>query len=289
MIFRLAAIGVAWCCAIATASAQGRYVDAERARIYYEVDGTGDAIVLIHGWSLNLRMFDPQIEDLAREHRVVRVDRRGFGQSTGDEDTSWDADDLRRVLDALGINRAHLLGMSQGARAVMAFALAYPDRTSSLILHGSPAPEGFGLPFNGPDRLDQTVFEALAATSGIDAAKRAWAAHPLLEIPTGHPDAERRMAQQLAAYRGGRWLNPRPPSGPTKPASMNDLAAIRVPTLVIVGEREVPYLRIVADALTYGIKGAKKVVIPTGGHMVNLVEPAIYNRAVLDFLRTATR
>ena len=94
------------------------------------------------------------------------------------------------------------------------------------------------------------------------------------------------MAQQLAAYRGGRWLNPKPASGPTKTASMTDLAAIRVPTLVLVGAREVPYLCIVADALTYGIPGAKKVVIPTGGHMVNLVEPALYNRAVIDFLRS---
>lgn len=277
------------CCAIALASAQGRFVEAERARIYYEVDGKGDPIVLIHGWSLNLRMWDPQIEDLARQHQVIRIDRRGFGQSTGDEDVSWDTEDLRRVLDALGVKRVHLLGMSQGTRAVLAFALAYPDRTGSLILHGSPAPDGFGLPFTGPDRLDQTVFEKIATTSGVDAAKRAWAAHPLLAIPAGHPDAERRIAQQLAAYRGGRWLNPTPPSGPTKLASMSDLASIRVPTLVIVGEHEVPYLRIVADALTYGIAGAKKVVIPTGGHMVNLVEPAIYNRAVLDFLRAARR
>jgi pimeloyl-ACP methyl ester carboxylesterase len=241
--------------------------------------------VLIHGWSLNLRMWDPQLDDLSRHYQVIRIDRRGFGQSTGDEDVSWDLDDLRRVLDAAGVTRVHVLGMSQGARVALAFALAFPERTRSLILHGSPAPDGFGLPFTGPDRLDQTVFEALAAKSGIDAAKQAWARHPLLAIPAGHPDAERRMAQQLAAYRGGRWLNPKPPSGPTKAASMTDLAAIRVPTLVLVGEREVPYLRIVADALTYGIAGARKVVIPTGGHMVNLVEPALYNRAVIDFLR----
>jgi pimeloyl-ACP methyl ester carboxylesterase len=102
---------------------------------------------------------------------------------------------------------------------------------------------------------------------------------------TPKTDAERLMAQQLAAYRGGRWLNPKPPSGPAKLASMTDLAAIRVATLIVVGEREVPYLRVVADALPYGIPGAKKVVIPTGGHMVNLVEPWVYNRAILDFLR----
>lgn len=273
------------CACLASAFAQGRFVDVDRARIYYEVAGTGEPLVLIHGWSLNLGMWDPQMADLSRQYQVIRIDRRGFGQSTGDEDVSWDTEDLRRVLEAIGVKHAHLLGMSQGARAALAFALAFPDRTSSLILHGSPAPDGFGLPFNGPDRLDQSVFEALAAKSGVEAAKQAWARHPLLAIPSGHPDAERRMAQQLAAYRGGRWLNPRPLSGPTKAASMSDLATIKAPALIVVGEREVPYLRIVADALTYGIPGAKKVVIPTGGHLVNLVEPALYNRAVLEFLR----
>jgi pimeloyl-ACP methyl ester carboxylesterase len=66
---------------------------------------------------------------------------------------------------------------------------------------------------------------------------------------------------------------------------MADLSRIRVPTLILVGDREVPYLRIVADALTYGIAGARKTVIPGGGHMVNMVEPRRYNRAVLAFLR----
>jgi 3-oxoadipate enol-lactonase len=79
----------------------------------------------------------------------------------------------------------------------------------------------------------------------------------------------------------------REPSGPAKLVAMADLGRIRVPTLVLVGDREVPYLKIVADALTYGIRGARKVVIPGGGHMVNVIEPARYNRAVRDFLRGA--
>jgi pimeloyl-ACP methyl ester carboxylesterase len=68
-------------------------------------------------------------------------------------------------------------------------------------------------------------------------------------------------------------------------ASMADLSAVRTQTLVIVGDHEVPYLRIVADALAYGIPGARKAVIPGGGHLINIIEPQRYNRAVLDFLR----
>ena len=263
---------------------QGRFVEGDGARIYYEVEGKGEPLVLVHGWTLNLRMFDPQVRDLAREFQVIRLDRRGFGRSSGDEDVSWDAEDLRRLLDTLGVTRAHLLGMSQGARSTLSFTMRYPERVRSLILHGSPAPDGFGLPFTGPDRLTQSEYVAIAKASGVEAAKRAWAAHPLVAIPPGNLDARRRMDALLAAYKGTRWIKNITPSGPAKPVTMSDLAAVKVPTLIVVGDEEVPYLRIVADALTYGIARARKVVIPGGGHMVNIVNPASYNRAVLDFL-----
>ncbi len=266
--------------------AQGRFVESHGARIYYEEQGKGDPIVLIHGWSLNLRMWDPQVADLARQYRVIRYDRRGFGQSSGSEDVTWDVEDLRALLDALGIERAHVLGMSQGARPALTFAASVPHRVSSLILHGSPAPDGFGLPYTGADRLSQPDFEKLAQASGLEAARKAWIAHPLPQIPPGHPDATRRLDALVAGYRGERWLKPPTPSGPTMMATMVDLAKVKAPTLILVGDSEVPYLRIVADALTYGISGARKAVVPGGGHLVNIIEPRAYNRAVLDFLDT---
>jgi pimeloyl-ACP methyl ester carboxylesterase len=277
------------CCVSALAGSsvqhESRFVDANGVRLYVELDGSGDPIVLIHGWTLNLRMWDPQIGELSRHYKVVRFDRRGFGRSSGSEDTSWDADDLRAVLDALGIARAHVLGMSQGGRVALTFAVTHPERVASLILHGSSAPDGFSLPFNGADRVPQAELEALAKREGLDAARRKWAAHPLLEIPPDHRAAKRLMNDLLAAYRGGRWLNPVPPSGPARFATMADLAALRAPTLVVTGDREVPYLRIVSDSLAYGIRGARRAVIPGGGHMVNIINPPAYNRAVLEFLR----
>lgn len=280
----IATIAFAGVVAATNLASQGHFVDVNGARIYYEVQGTGEPLVLIHGWSLNLRMWDLQVPQLARTFKVIRIDRRGFGQSSGAEDITWDVDDLRRVLDALGVRRIHLLGMSQGARSALKFAVVDRDRVASLILHGASAPDGFGLPFSGPDRLSQPDFEMLAKTSGLDAARRAWANHPIMAIPAGHEDARRRVTELLAAYRGGRWLNPVEPSGPDKPVTMTDLASVKAPTLVVSGELEVPYLRIVSDALAYGIPGARKVIIPGGGHMVNLIEPERYNRAVLDFL-----
>ncbi len=266
---------------------RGQFLEANGARLYYEVEGQGRPLVLIHGWSLNLRMFDPQVPAFSREYRVIRMDRRGFGRSSDGEDTTWDADDLKALLDHLSVARAHILGMSQGGAVALAFAAAFPDRAERLILHGATAPAGFGLKWSGPDRWPLVEYRSLAKERGLDAFRHAWAEHPLLRIPDGKIDARRRLDEMLADYRGGLILNPVDPSGPTKVRALDDLAKILAPTLVLTGDDEIPFFRIVAEALAYTIPKARRAVVPGGGHLVNLVEPERYNDVVLGFLRTA--
>ena len=268
----------------ATAAAQGHVAAINGERLYYEVAGEGPTLVLIHGWTLNQRMWDPQVPTLSRRFRVIRYDRRGFGKSSGVEDISWDAADLRALLDTLGATRVHLLGMSQGGRVALQFVRDNPDRVVSLILHGSPAPDGFGLPQTGADRMRLDEWAAVVREQGLDAFRRAWAAHPLMEVPAGRPEARARVSELLAAYRGGRFLSPRPPTGPIAQIAMTDLPRIGVPTLVVVGESEVPFLQIVGRALAYYLPKARFAVVPGGGHMVNLIEPDRYNAVVLGFL-----
>jgi pimeloyl-ACP methyl ester carboxylesterase len=267
---------------------QGQFLDTNGARVHYEIEGHGPPLVLIHGWSLNLRMFDPQVPAFSREYHVIRMDRRGFGRSSDGEDTTWDAADLKAHLDHLGVARAHVLGMSQGGAVALAFAVAFPDRVERLILHGPPAPSGFGLPWAGPDRWPLADYRALAEEKGLDAFRLAWRQHPLLAIPAENADARRRLDEMLAAYRGGLILKPLDPSGPTKVPALGDLAKILAPTLVLTGDEEIPYFTIVADALAYTIPKARRVVVPGGGHLINLVQPERYNEVVLDFLRTAS-
>jgi pimeloyl-ACP methyl ester carboxylesterase len=88
----------------------------------------------------------------------------------------------------------------------------------------------------------------------------------------------------IAAYRGGRFLSPASPSGAVAPITMDDLPRIGVPTLVVVGDREVPFLQIVARALAYYLPNARLATVPGGGHMVNVIEPDRYNAALLEFL-----
>ena len=255
--------------------------------IYYEVDGKGTPVVLIHGWSLNLRMWDPQVPALKDHFRVIRYDRRGFGRSSGSEDVTWDAADLNALLDHLGVTAAHLLGNSQGGRVALHFARDYPDRVLSITLHGTSSPDGFGLQWTGDDRPRFDEWAKIAREDGIDAFRRAWNAHPLMAIPSGKDDARRRLRALIDDYRGGRFLNPVQPSGPVRPITMEEVRQIRVPTLVIIGEYEVPFLQIVARARAYSIPGARLSVIPGGGHMITLIEPAGYNATVERFLEEA--
>jgi pimeloyl-ACP methyl ester carboxylesterase len=266
--------------------AQSQNASINGETIAYEISGQGEPLVLIHGWSLNANMWQPQMTALRQKFQVIKYDRRGFGKSSGGEDITWDAEDLKALLDRLNIRKAHVLGMSQGGRVALQFARRNPERVLSLMLHGSPPPDGFGVPFTGPDRPRFEEWTVLAKEQGLDAFRKSWAAHPLTEVPAGNADARRRVDALLAEYHGTRFLKPVQPSGPVPAITMDDLSRINVPTLVLIGDREVPYLQIVARALAYTIPNARLTIVPGGGHMINVIEPARYNAAVLDFLTT---
>jgi 3-oxoadipate enol-lactonase len=186
-------------------------------------------------------MWDTQQAALSRRFRVIRYDRRGFGKSSGSEDVSWDAADLAALLDRLGVRKAHVLGMSQGGRVALQFAHVYPERVSSLILHGTGAPDGFPLPWTGPDRPRFDEWATIAREQSLDAFRRAWAAHPLMEVPATRPKARAHVNELLAAYRGSRLLAPPKPSGPIGAVTMDDVPRISAPTLLLVGDSEVPF------------------------------------------------
>jgi 3-oxoadipate enol-lactonase len=278
---------VALTVSVATAGpaiAQGRTAKINGETLYYEVNGQGPALVLIHGWSLNLRMWDPQARALGRRFKVIRYDRRGFGKSTGSEDISWDAADLAALLDSIGVGGVHVLGMSQGGQIALQFVRDFPERATSLVLHSTSPPPGFPLPFTGPDRTRFDEWTKIAREQGMDAFRRTWSEHPLMRVPVGRADVTAKRDAILATYRGGRLLRPVEPSGPIKPANFDDFPKIEAPTLVIVGEKEVPFLQMTARVLSYYIPKARLEIVPGGGHMVNLIEPDRYNAAVLKFL-----
>jgi pimeloyl-ACP methyl ester carboxylesterase len=160
-----------------------------------------------------------------------------------------------------------LLGMSQGGRIALHFALAHPEAVAGLVLQGPPL-DGF-LP--GPsesEAIPLADYAALVRAGRLDEMKARWAAHPLME---GRTDA-------LGGYEGRDLLAGEAPLPPIA----GRLGEIAAPTLVVTGDGDTAWRQLVGDALAYGIPDARRARI-AGGHLCNLSHPAAFNALVESF------
>ena len=257
----------------------------------YVVEGTGPPLVLIHGWAVNHRYWDGNVGELARHATVIRYDRRGFGAAGGKPDPTADAADLKALLDQLGYARVYVMGHSAGASAALTFAVRYPAMVEGLVLFGPGPTSVAGLPPPAAEHAPP-VQEWIAAgrTHGVDSLRAAiarWAARSFGGTPT--PAAMERARRMLQTYSGADLLDPAPPSNLVEPVRVDELATVRVPTLILVGEQEMVMVRQVADVLADRIPGARLVVIPGGGHTVNWLEPERFAAEVRRFLRVSAQ
>jgi 3-oxoadipate enol-lactonase len=126
------------------------------ARIYYEVAGEGEPLVFVHAGIADSRMWEGQVAAFAERYKVIRYDLRGFGKTEMVEGPFSHHEDLRGLLDFLGLERTHLVGCSMGGGAVLDFALEYPERVGDLVLVGS-AIGGFRPDFDPPKEWDELV------------------------------------------------------------------------------------------------------------------------------------
>ena len=174
--------------------------------LYYEAEGDGVAVVLVHGLARDARMWDDQVPALKDIARVVRYDVRGFGRSTREAESSYShADDLWRLLEHLGIDRAVLVGLSMGGRNVVEATRAAPERVRTLVLLDAVLD---GVPWD-PDseRGLQAVGEGLHS-GGLDEAKEAWLRRDFFAPAQRRPDVARRLAEM--DYSGVNWTSADP-------------------------------------------------------------------------------
>jgi len=246
--------------------------------LYYEVSGSGDPVVLIHAFSVDRRMWAPQVVALERRFRVIRYDQRGHGNSTAPTDPYAPHEDLASVLDALGIQRATLVGLSAGSTLAIDFAIAHPDRVTRLVL-ASPGLNGY-VP-SPPLTWTAPVFQAAAAGDAEGAAKL-WAATPIMTVYGGAAAAD--AVKSLVMENVRLWSYRANPARPLTPSAMTRLAEITSPTLVILGERDLPHIKDVARLLLAGVAGARMATVAGAGHIVNLDAPDAFNDALGGFL-----
>jgi len=272
-----------------TLGAQPRRINVGDAEINYDVAGRdgGQAIVFVHGWAQDLKVWADQMVAFSGRYRVILYDLRGFGESTGFADLTADPDDLRILLDSLGIRRAHVVGLSRGAQVALSFAAAFPDRVSALVLEGCSPPVDFQPMPEGPRPVE--LFGQIARAHGLDSLGKFVLASPLAWMPPEKPELRQQLRQSWTRYRGRDVLNPRPPSGRVPQARMAQLRTLRVPTLIVNGDHEMPLLLVVADTLARRIPNSRKLVIGNAGHGAHMAQPAPFNRALQDFFQGIRR
>ncbi len=250
---------------------------------YLDSGGQGTPVLLVHAFPLNGEMWEPQIEALGERFRFIAPDLTGFGGSDVPEDRATYtmdgyADQLRGLLDELGIDKVALTGLSMGGYIAFAFLRKYRERVAALVLADTRAeadpPEGIEKRTN-----QQNQVEAEGTAGLIDVLAGA-----LLGAPTSEkkPDVVERvkglMDNPAAGFIGALE------SMKNRPDSTDDLAKINVPTLVIVGENDKVTPPDAARKIHEHVGGSRLVVIPEAGHLSNLEAPEAFNGALAEFL-----
>jgi pimeloyl-ACP methyl ester carboxylesterase len=251
--------------------------------LYYESCGEGEAVVLIHGGNLDRRMWDDQFQLFARDFRVIRYDVRGFGKTEAPTKPFSCVKDLRSLLEGLQVPRAHLVGLSLGGRIAIDFALEHPDKVKSLVAVG-PGLSGFEWPAESEKRFWELA--RLARDEGPEKAVEGWLKDPYM-VPAMEDPALAKRIRRLALENTASWLANPLLERPLKSPAVKRLGEILVPTLLVVGDRDVPEIQAIVKILEKGIPHAKKVVIAGAGHMVNMEKPDEFNRNVLSFLKAS--
>ena len=257
------------------------FAEVNGTRLYYETEGSGHPLVLAHGFTLDTSMWDDQIDAFSRHYEVIRYDMRGHGRSAPPGRHRYDhIADLIGLLGHLGVQQAHLIGLSWGAAIVTEFALAYPSMASALV---AADPVLWGFPWSAEYGASLNRIWEVGRSKGVEAARTLWLAHPMFAPALEQPPVAERLSRIVGDYPGWSWQHDDPASYPEPPAAQR-LEEIAAPTLALVGEYDVSDFHTIAGTMSQRIPGASNVVLPGVGHMSNMEDPEGFNKVVLGFL-----
>lgn len=260
--------------------ASAGFVDVRGARLYWRSQGRGPVLLLIHGWALDGRMWEPQIAALSHRYQVVVLDRRGFGRSTGQASIDRETTDIQALCRVKGWRPVAAVGMSQGTRVALRLAQRRVLPLKRLVLDGPPAPRRRTDATGEDPPLEQ--YRALLRSEGLGAFRAAWSRHPLMHLNPGRNSARRLLQKMLLSYRGRDLRVEGPRATPVKPAKPE---SVRVRTRVIAGSQDQPARIAAARELATRLPRATMTLIPGAGHLANLDAPRAWLRVVAAFLR----
>ena len=264
----------------------------DKIKLYYEEVGSGIPVVFVHEFAGDVRSYEMQMRYFGQRYRCIAFNARGYPPSDVPESAELYSqerarDDIRAVLDALKIDKAHIVGLSMGGFATLHFGFTYADRTRSLVIAGC----GYGA---APDKRAQFAGEAEAAAKnfqqvGMAKAAEGYALGPTrVQFQNKDPRGWQEFATQLAEHStegAAQTLRGVQARRPSLFDLVDKMKTITTPTLIITGDEDWPCLE-PGLLMKRTIPTAALVVMPNAGHAINLEDPGAFNQHIADFFHT---
>ncbi len=262
-------------------------VQANGIELYYESTGEGFPLVLAHEFAGDFRSWEPQVRYFSRRYRVITYNARGYPPSdvpTDEDSYSQDieVEDLRGLLDSLGIEKAHICGLSMGGTLALNFGLKYPHLAKSLIIAAA------GTGSTDVDEWRQGVAERAKGMEekGMSSMDDYSQGEARVQLRRKDPRGYREFADQFLSHSSlGSALTFRGVQGKRPPVFdlEESMRALTLPTLIMLGDEDEPCIE-PSIFMKRCISTSGLVMFPQSGHAINLEEPDLFNQSVQDFL-----
>lgn len=260
--------------------------------LYYEDTGAGTPIVFAHEFAGDCRSWEPQVRHFSRRYRCITYNARGYPPSAVPSEAAAYSqqrarDDILSVLDGLGIERAHIVGLSMGAFATLHFGMAFSHRALSLVVAGC----GYGA---HPDQYESFQREAASLAQTIRDKGMAHVAATYGHGPTRMQLREKdprgfddfiRFFSEHSAEGSANTMENYQGKRPSLYSLQKDMAGITAPLLVVAGDEDDATLE-PSIMMKRAIASCGLAVLPKSGHVLNIEEPALFNRVLEDFFHT---
>lgn len=259
------------------------YIDVEDGKLYYETAGEGENIIFIHDGIIHHEVWDEQFHVFAETYRVVRYDRRGYGKSPDPQTAFSNIDDLNQLFLQLSLDEAIIIGMSAGGALAIDFTLKYPERVTRLVLVGAPV-SGYSYSSHLLTRGGrvQSLQDMLADPQAVI---QYFGKEDPYQMYTENKKAREKYFKLLKANPQNVNIKKSTLVQPAERPAVKFLSEIKVLTLVLVGEHDIPDVHAFAGVIEVGIPNAKREIILKAGHLIPMEQPEAFNKLVLTFLK----
>jgi 3-oxoadipate enol-lactonase len=261
---------------------KGNYCPVQEGNLFFLKEGSGPPLVFIHGFCLDHRMWENQVNHFSKKYTCITLDLRGFGKSSVPTDQSFsNHEDLNDLFEFLKFDEAVILvGLSMGARVTSNFAITFPEKTRAIIF-ADAAIDGFAF-----KNFNLAYIYETGKKEGIEVANKLWIDHPIFDSTRNSLPVRESLTQIVMSYSGWHWINKNPIRNLTPPA-LEQLQKLRMPCLILIGELDIPDFKSIADILNKQIKNSIKLEMQNVGHMCNMESPDKFNELLDQFLSSA--